>query len=142
MKKLLLALSLNLLIAGAANAQKPAADKSERLPPAWQESHPISTGEVTPTPEMWFYEQERRRWDDPMTIVRANAEERSAQRRARIAAMAWYGMSNARPNVSPDPMDTPYANHWRGNGYQPTDWLGATSHGTIILEANRGGKSY
>ncbi|HEV2968823.1 MAG TPA: hypothetical protein VGY55_02465 [Pirellulales bacterium] len=140
MKRLIFALSLNLLIVAAAHAQKPAAEKTERFAPI--ASHVASTGELTPTPEMWFYEQELRRWDDPQTIVRTNAEEKAAQRRARMAAMAWYGLSNSRPNVSPDPTDSPYAAHWRSNGYQPSEWVGGISHQTIILEANRGAKAY
>jgi hypothetical protein len=51
-------------------------------------------------------------------------------------------MSNSRPNVSPDPTDSPYAAHWRSNGYQPSEWVGGVSHQTIILEANRGTKAY
>jgi hypothetical protein len=140
MKKLIFALSFNLLVVAGANAQRPAAEKTERFAPI--ASRVASTGELTPTPEMWFYEQELRRWDDPQNIVRANAEERAAQRRARLAAMAWYGMSNSRPNVSPDPTDSPYAAHWRSNGYQPSEWVGGISHQTIILEANRGTKAY
>src|SRR5437868_15523213 len=101
MKTLLFALSFNLLAVAAANAQKPMAEKSNRMAPLPREIHVASSGELTPTPDMWCYEQERRRWEDPQTLVRANAEERAAQRHARIAAMSWYGMSNSRPNVSP-----------------------------------------
>ena len=54
----------------------------------------ISPGEVTATPEMWFYEQAIRRYDDPKNAVRAAAEFKANQRRARIAAMDWYGYSN------------------------------------------------
>ena len=143
MKKLIFGVALNLVIVAVANAQKPVtADKITRLPPTWQENRPVSSGELTPTPEMWFYEQERRRWEDPMTIVRARAQEKTAERRARLAAMAWYGMSNSRPNVSIDPTDSVYAQHWRSNGYQPSEWVGGVSHQTVILEADRGGKNY
>jgi hypothetical protein len=142
MKSFLLALSFNFLVVATASAQKPAVEKVNRFAPLPRESHVVSSGELTPTPEMWFYEQERRRWEDPLTIVRANAAEQAAQRHARIAAMAWYGMSNSRPNVSPDPTDSPFAPHWRSNGYQPAEWIGAASHSTIILEASRGGRAY
>jgi hypothetical protein len=147
MRKLLFALSLNLLVVAVAHAQDPMGQKtmrqkSDRVAPASHETQVVSSGELTPTPEMWFYEQERRRWDDPQMIVRANAEERAAQRHARMSAMAWYGMSNARPTVSPDPIDNPFAPHWRSNGYQPAEWVGSTSHSTILLEANRGGRAF
>ena len=144
MKSFLFALSFNLAIVAAASAEKPSGEgeKVDRFAPLPRESHVVSSGELTPTPEMWFYEQERHRWEDPQTLVRASAEERAAQRHARIAAMAWYGMSNARPNVSPDPTDNPAAPHWRSNGYQPAEWIGGASHSTIILEASRGGRAY
>lgn len=142
MKRFLLALSLNMLIVAVASAQKPSAEKVDRFAPLPRESHVVSSGELTPTPEMWFYEQERHRWEDPQTLVRASAEERAAQRHARIAAMAWYGMSNSRPNVSPDPTDNPFAPHWRSDGYQPAEWVGGASHSTVILEASRGGRAY
>ena len=38
----------------------------------------LSSGEIQATPEMWFYDQERRRYEDPKTAVRANAEFRAA----------------------------------------------------------------
>src|SRR5258708_22588223 len=135
MKSFLLALSVNLVIVAVASAQKPAAEKVDRFAPLPRESHVVSSGELTPTPEMWFYEQERHRWEDPQTLVRASAEERAAQRHARIAAMAWYGMSNARPNVSPDPTDNPAAPHWRSNGLQPTGWIRGRRPSNILLAA-------
>src|SRR5690242_16451786 len=82
MYKLIFACSCNLVLVASAFAQKPAAEKSQRVTPAWQEGRVVSSSELTPTPEMWFYEQERRRWDDPQMLVRAHAEEKAAQRRA------------------------------------------------------------
>ena len=64
----------------------------------------MSPGEVTATPEMWFYEQALQRYDDPKYAIRAAAEQRAAQRRARIAAMEWYGYSNSRPLWGIDPV--------------------------------------
>ena|GEM_PF-912880 len=152
MRKLFVAVSFNLLAVAVANAQNPMAatsagrtpmvPKTEHVAPASHESQVVSSGELTPTPEMWFYEQERRRWDDPQILVRTAAQERAADRHGRMAAMAWYGMSNARPNVSPDPYDNPYAPHWRSNGYQPAEWIGSTSHSTILLETSRGTRAF
>jgi hypothetical protein len=152
MRKLFLAVSFNLLAVAIAHAQNPMGRTSTghspmgpttgHVSPASHESQFVSSGELTPTPEMWFYEQERRRWDDPQILVRTAAEQRAADRHARMAAMAWYGMSNSRPTVSPDPIDNPFAPHWRSNGYQPAEWVGATSHSTILLEANRGTRAF
>ena len=83
----------------------------------------ISPGEVTATPEMWFYEQAIRRYDDPKNAVRAVAEQKANQRRARIAAMDWYGMSNLRPSSGIDPFAGPLSPTWIGNGYYPNQWV-------------------
>ncbi len=81
-----------LLMAAPALAQAPA-DGDLQL------SRTISVGEVTPTPEMWFYQQYANQYEDPMVAVRHKAEERSAQRRGRIAARRWFGFSNIRPKL-------------------------------------------
>ncbi|MDH3716547.1 MAG: hypothetical protein OES79_00375 [Planctomycetota bacterium] len=59
----------------------------------------VSLVDVQPTPEMWFYVQERRRYDDPRTAVRRKAEYRAQQRQQRIAAMKAFGDSKQRPRV-------------------------------------------
>src|SRR5262249_31764441 len=64
--------------------------------------HVISPGEVAATPEMWFYEQQIRRYDDPTIAFRAISAQKAAERRARLAAMKWYGFSNSRPQASID----------------------------------------
>jgi hypothetical protein len=91
----------------------------------------ISPGEVTATPEMWFYEQAIRRYDDPKNAVRAAAEFKANQRRARIAAMDWYGMSNSRPASGIDPFAGPLSPTWIGNGYYPNQWV-APTHPTAV----------
>jgi hypothetical protein len=83
----------------------------------------ISPGEVAATPEMWFYEQSIRRYDDPKNAVRAVAEFKANQRRARIAAMDWYGYSNSRPASGIDPFAGPLSPTWIGNGYYSNTWI-------------------
>ena len=39
----------------------------------------MSPGEVAATPEMWFYEQYQRDYQDPQTMVRKKAEYRTVQ---------------------------------------------------------------
>lgn len=75
------------------------------------------------TPEMWLYSQELDRHDDPAHAVRRKAEAKAAQRMQRIAAMKWYGMSNARPQASTTPMMGTYSPVWSGNGYLPYEWV-------------------
>lgn len=87
----------------------------------------VSPGEVTPTVEMWFYEQALRRYNDPQVAVRAKAEFRARQRDQRLAAQAWYGYSNMRPTVTFTPNMTPYSPGWTGNSYMPGQWRGAGS---------------
>ena len=85
----------------------------------------ISPGQLTPTPEMWFYEQELRRYQDPKEAVRRKAEFRANQRDSRIATRRWFGLSNVRPQVSPDPFNGDYAPRWSSNNrYYPFRWQG------------------
>jgi hypothetical protein len=83
----------------------------------------ISAGEVTPTPEMWFYEQYVQQYQDPKLAVRRKAEEESAQRRARIAARRWFGFSNLRPVAGTDPVHGDYSPGWSsGSTLYPFRW--------------------
>jgi len=63
----------------------------------------ISMGELTPTPEMWFYQQELRQFQDPHAMVRRRAESKAAQRHARIESSAWFGVYNSRPTTQYTP---------------------------------------
>jgi hypothetical protein len=85
----------------------------------------VSPGELKATPEMWFYDQQMRHYNDPKMMVRANAEFHHQQRLKRIAAMKWYGMSNARPRASSDPFNGDYSPQWVANPiYYPYRWNG------------------
>jgi hypothetical protein len=94
----------------------------------------LSSGEVQGTPEMWFYDQERRRYDDPKTAVRANAEFRNSQRQQRMAALKWHGYSNARPTASPDPFHGHYSPRFVGNGYTPGWWHGSGNASVVLTQ--------
>jgi hypothetical protein len=92
------------------------------------EPYVVSSGEVKATPEMWFYEQQMKMYLDPKMAVRRAAEFRADQRRRQIAAMQWFGYSNLRPRVSPDPYNGDYAPTWTGNNsYYPNRWMGGGS---------------
>src|SRR5262249_52546276 len=77
---------------------------------------------INPTPEMWFYEQERSRIDDPKLVMRRRAELRGQQRADRLASQHWYGISNSRPVVSSMPWMGGYAPFWGSNTYDPLRW--------------------
>ena len=111
MRKLSLTLfALALAFPLTASAQQPASTKNQ-IDTEFEELM------TAPTAEMWFYLQEMRRYDDPKNVVRRNAELRSAQRRERIAAMKWYGMSNSRPRASATPYMGVYSPQWGGERY-------------------------
>ena len=99
---------LFVLAAAPALADKPLA---QQLGPEGS----ISPGEVTATPEMWFYEQYRREYLDPKMAVRRNAEFRAAQRRQRLASLKWFGFSNQRPQAGPDPFHGDWSPAWASN---------------------------
>jgi hypothetical protein len=85
----------------------------------------ISPGELTATPEMWFYEQYQREYQDPTMAVRRNAEYRATQRRERMAALKWFGFSNQRPQAGPEPFHGEWSPVWTSNnGVYPYRWGG------------------
>jgi hypothetical protein len=119
------------LIAASAYAQQPrkAAKPANEPTPARGVRHDPPVEDISSmaqmTPEMWFYQQESRRWDDPKQAVRRKAEFKAAQRELRIAAMQWYGFSNSRPTVNPTLFSGSYAPGW-GSNYRgdPDLWRG------------------
>jgi hypothetical protein len=126
MRKLACGFALTLLFGMSVNAQEPTLKVREM-------ERNISLGELTPTPEMWFYEQEQREYNNPRNGVRRKAEYRSAQRQRRLAAQKWFGYSNLRPTVSPTPFYGTYSPHWSSNGHDPSQWRG-TSAATVVLQ--------
>lgn len=90
------------------------------------------------TPEMWIYSQEMQRYEDPRQAIRRRAELKAAQRHSRLAAMKWFGFSNARPQVNPVPFMGVYSPTWVGNGSDRYDWVGAGwPSSTVIIEHNQ-----
>lgn len=96
----------------------------------------VSSSQVSPTPEMWLYEQQLREYLDPAMATRKAAEFRATQRRNRIAAMKWFGFSNQRPSASPDPFNGEYSPSWVGNNnLYPSRWSG-TGRPWVVLRPN------
>lgn len=79
-------------------------------------------GVVSPTPEMWFYQQEQSRWEDSRQAVRRKAERKASQRNERMMAQKWYGIDNSRPTVNPAAFFTSYSPFWGSNTYDPNRW--------------------
>ena len=93
----------------------------------------ITPGEVTATPEMWFYQQQMNRWDNPKEAIRRKAEFRSAQREARLASRRWFGVSLARPMTSTAVLNGEHAATWTGGSpLHPYQWSGAAP--VVIVE--------
>lgn len=109
-----------LVLAGAATAT---AQQTQSPFDQVNSASPETTVTRTQTPEMWFYEQERSRHDDPAQAVRRNAERRAQQRAERLASQKWFGISNSRPIVNPTPsMGGMLAPTWGSNTYDPNRW--------------------
>ena len=118
-----------LAMASPAPAQNP--NSVDGRTPAFSVS--ISPGEVTATPEMWFYEQYLRQRMDPKTAVRERAEFKAAQRDRRIAARKWFGFSNIRPSASADPYNGDYSPVWSSNNASsPYQWNGVGSPLVVV----------
>ena len=139
MKLLLATVAAVLLSAPAiAHAQAPSqADETEPKTSAEKISAvepEISLGQLTPTPEMWFYEQAMRRYRDPKVSVRRRAEFEADQRQARLAAQRWFGYSNSRPTVNPTPFTSNYSPMWTSNSPYGGQWRGV-SQTTVVVRA-------
>jgi hypothetical protein len=61
-----------------------------------------------------------------MSPVQRNAFVKAEQRRQRIAARKWFGLSNSRPVAAANPYFTPYSPSWVGSYWQPYFWYGGT----------------
>lgn len=86
----------------------------------------VSQTQLTATPEMWLYEQEWRRYEDPKLAVRLKAEQRAGARAGRLTAMKWFGLSNQRPSGAPVPFMVNTASpSWTGNSSDPNRWIGS-----------------
>lgn len=129
----LMSFAFVLLASGAslARAQEPK-DKAAPHPVLDRE---ISLGELHPTPEMWFYQQEMRNYLDPKLAVRRRAEFRANQRQHRVASSQWFGQSKARPTASATPFTDSYSPSWVGNTGNPFNWAGVGNRSVVIRTA-------
>jgi hypothetical protein len=127
---MILALSLS---ASAAWGQQPTIAK-----PKASSTEPTSIGHVTPTPEMWFYDQELRQRYSPELAVRRKAEFETEQRMRRMAAREWFGIDNSRPIANPTPhIGGSYSPMWTGGGRNPYHWAGRSHGATYVVPTTR-----
>ncbi len=115
------------------------ADRSMAQQPLPKTAPPTitATGVVQTTPEMWFYQQALQRADDPHLAVRRNAEFRARQRRSRLAAMRWYGLSNQRPVANPTPFGSMYSPGWISNTSRVYGWAPSYQRTVVIERSER-----
>jgi hypothetical protein len=57
-----------------------------------------------------------------LAIVHEKAQANAFQRRARLASMSWYGMSNSRPQAAATPFTSRYSPVWEMPGGKPYSW--------------------
>jgi hypothetical protein len=74
-----------------------------------------------PRNESW-YNQQPSYQPSARAIIHQKAFARSAQREARLAALNWYGMYNARPTAAPTPFTSLYSPVWQMPGGRPYAW--------------------
>jgi hypothetical protein len=85
----------------------------------------LPSNDLKTTPEMWFYEQEKQQYEDPKAAVRRNAEQKAAQRMARLGALKWFGLSNIRPQCTVTPGFDIWSPLWRSNNtFFGSEWNG------------------
>ena len=85
----------------------------------------VSWGQMTPTPSMWYYEQEMKHYMDPKMMARRKAEYQARQRYLRLASRRWFGFSLLRPRWSTMPWSQPLAPHWVATYHDPYAWPGS-----------------
>ena len=77
----------------------------------------------TQSAQIWLYQQQLSRYDDPKVIIREKAKQRAAQRMARLDSLRWYGMSNSRPTAASTPYTSMYSPAWQMPGGRPFAWF-------------------
>jgi hypothetical protein len=124
-RMLSIALAIAALSAALPCAAQEAPFNLRRDQPTHAPSQEGSLSTPAATPEMWFYDQERKRHDDPRMAIRRRAEIRTQQREDRLASARWYGISNSRPVVSGTPWMGGYSSYWGSNTFDPMRWRAA-----------------
>ena len=83
--------------------------------------------------QSWNREQKSTLHQDARAIVQQKAEARSAQRMDRMAASAWYGVSNSRPSTTSTPFGSRYGSVWEMPGGRPYSWYPAYARPNYVF---------
>ena len=130
-----LSLSLFFALSALSLAQESPFDARRDEPVALEAQAPVPT--MPQSTEMWLYERERERYEDPKTAIRRKAELKSVQRAERLAALQWYGMSNSRPTYNLTPFFGGYqSGFWGSNTYDPSRWRPITPY--VVVQPGSG----
>jgi hypothetical protein len=68
------------------------------------------------------------------TLAQLKAQQRGAQRMARLDAMRWYGFSGSRPTASAMPYTTMYSPAWQMPGGRPYAWHVSHHRPVVIID--------
>jgi hypothetical protein len=118
MKKLAISLALVLALATTLRGQD--ANRIETVDTVPPTPALATPAEPKPelTPQMYRYLVDMQRYHAPIDLPRQRAQLKAQQRMERMAAMKWYGLSNARPTATATPfMGSTFAPRWVGNSY-------------------------
>ncbi len=98
-----------------------------------QEPAPAGEQPAAPGVDGWYYQAAPER-TTPARLSVQKAQQRGAQRMARLDALRWYGFSNSRPTASALPWTTMYSPAWQQPGGRPFAWY--VSHRPVIVIAH------
>jgi hypothetical protein len=134
MRRIISLAALSVACATTSLSLSTAADNNRRPNDA---ERTMSLGELTPTADMWFYQQDQRSYHDPREAVRRKAAYRTQQRQLRLAAQQWYGVSNSRPTAASTPFSGGTYGPEFGGGRDPNRWPGRPAATTVIVTPQR-----
>jgi hypothetical protein len=100
---------------------------------AWSQQ-PENQAEFAAPPDVaetdWEYRDEEAYRPDPRLVIHQKSQWIGQQRMGRLAAMRWYGMSNARPTAAATPFTSLYSPVWQMPGGRPFGWH---TRGTTVV---------
>jgi hypothetical protein len=100
-----------------------------------QEAAPkVEQRDAAPGDESWYYRSTPER-TAPVRLSVLKAQQRGAERMARLEAMRWYGFSNSRPTAAAMPWTTMYSHAWQQPGGRPFAWHMSTRPVIIVTHS-------
>jgi hypothetical protein len=84
--------------------------------------------------DSWYYRSAPERTATVRPAVQ-KAQQRAAQRMARLDAQRWYGFSNSRPTAAAIPWTTMYRPAWQTPGGRPFAWYTSFHRPVVVINA-------